>query len=1075
MISQKHWLVRAAVALLALSGTTATAQNSLTAGYDAPVDRSAPGDWQEEEKPEKVKANGPSLNAATPVTRDEDFIIFGYIQNEQALDGIRWHAITDVGTTFIEFDTNGDIINPTAFLNRDADIRAGGVAEAAGVGVHMVILNDGFDVSIINDVLPNATKRANLIQEIVDLINQDAVTNGSRYVHGVSFDFEPFSWNASASAGMIDFFTDLRTALDGIDPSLEISFYVDPTPNATQFSTMPSYVDQLDYVFYSMYDFGTGTTPRAVSDFDSSLSFQRAYMETYGVPPEKFVPLPSTYSRYWDNTTGYGVATSPTTSSSTGLGFTDALFNTTLRPSPFTPTYEQGDETSWYLDGTRVVVNPLVEGLEYKIRQPLSYNDPASIFNGRKLGGVGYWSLWWLMENSSYDLIAASTGSFYRTYPHVYEINQLALSPPGQQRFLIEGFEGFNARWEDPNTSPDTVGDTDSDSFRLVEAAPGGSGAPASTTNAIRVAMEFEQATGNQVFFRHEILGHETFTSVPDWNAPSGFVDPFSEIQAYVHAGTSGSPTALPSVQVAIVVMDNQGELERGPFFTLSTAGWQTITMDLTGSVTGVATSEPAFNSGDGIIDTAGDERDVAFTGFLITDSSGLSGAKSIWFDEVSWTRKSPVGDYVINEFRYDGTQEFVEIYGPAGPLPSTLRLRTYDATGTVVNEYDLNGSIVDEGSGFGFFVLGDVAVANVDDTEGGTGIALPDSDPSAIQLVHSSGAVLDSVVYEAHGGLDNLIRVQTRGVTDEGFPWLGRFASGTDSSGQAATAARYPDGNDTDFNYADFSTMKATPGASNGGAVTMPFTTDFSSAPASVVSTFQSVKIENPVTAGIAANDGNALRVIDTTGGGVMTYVGDKALGAAGPYSITGKVYLPETTANAQAIGLGIGVSQGTTFFSSVTANSAYENGYWLIWENRSGVGLSDGQADHPNQWNFVHASHDNMDGEITALLGSNDDASLGITPGTWVDFRLVINTSEPAGQQLLAQINGRDVFRGSIPAGGPTSGAFAAGFRENHAGSPTADEGTWIDDLTITNAAAAVDISAIPLPVELDAFMVE
>lgn len=133
---------------------------------------------------------------------------------------------------------------------------------------------------------------------------------------------------------------------------------------------------------------------------------------------------------------------------------------------------------------------------------------------------------------------------------------------------------------------------------------------------------------------------------------------------------------------------------------------------------------------------------------------------------------------------------EFVEIHGPAGLLPPGLELRFYGAaTGAVAASIALVGSIANDAAGFGLLVLGDPGVADVDLSAGfGAGSDdNPDLDPSAVQLLDATtGAVYDSLVYEAFGGLDELMRRETFGVTDEGRPWLGEIATGTDASGEA-------------------------------------------------------------------------------------------------------------------------------------------------------------------------------------------------------------------------------------------------------------------------------------------------
>ncbi|MBN1478497.1 hypothetical protein JXA47_17220, partial [Candidatus Sumerlaeota bacterium] len=322
------------------------------------------------------------------------------------------------------------------------------------------------------------------------------------------------------------------------------------------------------------------------------------------------------------------------------------------------------------------------------------------------------------------------------------------------------------------------------------------------------------------------------------------------------------------------------------------------------------------------------------------------------------------------------------------------------------------------------------------------------------------TGCVYDSVVYEAFGGLDDLIRRETLGVTDEGWPWIGRCGYGTDSGGAPYTMARYPDGNDTDINSADFSSMAATPGAANGDAFTIPVTFNFNSAPAGAIQTFQAFSV-GASGVGASPSGGNVHRCVDTTGGGVISFIGDASLGSSGTgYNVEGEIYIPSGAEPGQAVAVGFCGSQGTTFFSTSRDANSYEDGYWLIYENVGGLGLDDGRPDHAGTFEFVTASHDNMDGNPVDLLGSATTGAVGITAGNWTTFRLSINPGGPAGQQLLAQINGSDVFRGDIPADGRTSGAVTVGFREFDA-TVNSNEGTWIDNLTIDTDVVPVELS--------------
>jgi hypothetical protein len=1020
----------------------------------------------------------PEPLAAQPTVDENQFISFAYLQTEAVIFHLRWHSLTHVGSRFIDFDETGNIVNSGTWTGRSSYIQSGGAADAAGVKVHMVVRNGdgpdanpfGFDLDVLEDVMNDSGRRSTLISDITSLVSADS------YVHGVSFDFEPFAWSATTRGNMATFFSDLRTALDGIDPSLEISWYVDPTPNATQFD-IPSMEPNIDFFLYSAYDWATGNTAHAISDFNNYVPWINNFYLTNGVPQEKLVKTISVYSRRWNFITSYNA----TGASPESQGWTDGRYDTTLNTlngGPQSDNYVTGDEVGWHTWNEtsidRVRTWEAREGAEYKIRHVLSNQDGGGTFNGQRLGGVGFWSTNWLAEQLSHDMNTSTDVGRTRTYPHVYQMLQEILSPPGTRRFLIDGFEGYDFRWRDPNESPDTAGDTDNDSMvsNPTVTSPGGAGQPLSTTNAMQVTFDFESGSGNQLFFRHEILATRFLTSVPDLNAPAAVFDQNTAVFVHLH-----TPTSYLGRQVRMLVVDADGELEMSNPYTLNASGWRELEWDLTDAteINAYTTSEAPFNSGDGVLDSAGGgEEDIGFIGFLI--EGGGAGSGTVTFDELAYEHRNPGGlEYVINEFRYDDAgaddEEFIEIHGPAGSFPAGTQVRLHDPTdGSVLGTFALSGSIVDAGGGFGFWVIGDTGVPGVNSTTGFGGDDIPNTDPSSIQIYNTNtGNVYDSVVYEAWGGLDDLIRRETLGVVDEGWPWLGEIASGTDSSSVPYTLGRLPDGSDTDVNSADFGAMVATPGAANGSGLTLPVTFDFATAPTSAVQTFQNFAV-GASGVGPSSDGGNVYRCVDTTGGGVMAFFGDASLGSGGAgCNVEGEIYIPSSGEPLQAVAVGFCGSQGTRFFSTSAADvdrGAYEDGYWLIYENASGVALNDGQPDHAGVFEFVHATHDNMDGNPVDLLGSASDAAVGITPGGWTTFRLTIDPAGPPVQQLLAKINGVDVFRGDIPTDGPSAGAFLVGFRENHGGAPAGNEGTWIDGVTINSDN---NIPGIPIPVEL------
>jgi len=1018
-----------------------------------------------------LKAGPDAAKAATPNIKPGG-IVFGYVQNSAGgtyPDFYHWESLTHVGSQFVSFASDGTIstANENAWRNRDATLRAGGVAQAAGVKVIMVVLNSGFDVAVINTVMTTPAARTTLVDEIVALLADDNnVAGGANYSHGVSFDFEPFSWSSAARDGMALFFQELRSDLNAAGlASHEISLYGDPTPSDTQWGASSiGFAPQMDYLLYSGYDFASGLTPHAITDHNGALNNFDYYFDR-GIAPEKFVYVISSYSRNWTGTAAYNVAGT----SDLAEGFTDGLYDTTLNPrfgGPFAENYVTGDEVSWYTynDGTNnhAVTFDSPQAMAVKVGSTLGYPSPGA-WQGRRLGGVGFWSLMWMAETASWDPISNSAQAKTRTYPHIYQACQEILAPSGREELLVTGFEGLNFRWRVPTEGPDDVGDTDANSTRAIVSAPAGAGRPASTTNAMQLTFDIENGsvgTPGKLFFRHEMLAANEAAvqnSVIDKNAAIAFFDRTTKLTTSIYTSA-----AYPNATLRMVVMDNSRELERSPAFSLNGTGWRTIEWDLTDAATisGYNTNEPAFVDGDGSLDTAsGGAKDIAFAGFILeATANNTNGA--VVLDEVTHRHANAGGkDYKINEFRYDGNaNEFVEIYGPAGALPAGFQLRTIAGSNGAITAKSVSGSIPNEGGGFGFFVVGDATVPNVDFS---TGFAagtddLFDANPSGLQLCNATdGGVYDSVVYEAFGGMADLVRMQTLGVANEGAPWVGRVANGTDAAGVPHAVGRFPDGADANVNGTDFSLAKATPGAANGKSIPVGATRtfDFNTAPPEGFATFQTFVV-GASGVGASPSGGNVHRCVDTTGGGAMSFLGDAALGSDGNgYRVRGEVFLPAAGASAQAVGVGFCASQGSAFFSSTRTNNSYENGYWLKFENSASGNLDDGIASHPGVVHFLNVTHDNQDGAPATSLGTR-----AATGGAWTTFEMSIDPHAAPASQLIAKIGGNTVYSGAIPAGGRTSGAVAFGYRKFVAGAATATEGTWVDNVRIEPIATTV-----------------
>ncbi len=1012
--------------------------------------------------------------SAVPGRPDRDKVAFAYLQSPTTTDirGVRWGALTHIGWSFVTFNSSAALSGVTTFNSRSAELKPGGVAANSGVKVILVLANGNtFDETILDTVMTSATLRTTLINNVVSVVGNP--TNGC---DGVNLDFE-FSWGTTTRNGMMTFIQDLNAALKALNPPRELSMYTLPSWSSTQYSAT-TLRDHMDYVIYSGYDFASGNTMSSIGRYGNPATYSIVgNVDDYiaaGIPPDHLVIALPFYCRYWttDATGVYGdVGSSPVPDSLVQTNFDTTWRNPPLAKFASTPADHYG---RWYKRDMGAGVYRLYtfddqNTLETKFRLINSWQGNQR--TGSQLRGIAFWSLLWMVEGTSVDPnnTAAGGQSLTRTIGFPYTLMEEMYAPAGMREFRAETFEqisgetstGYNARWREPEDGPDDQNVDAAISTRAPAAAP--AGAPAGSNEVLAVTFRFT-ATPNRFFFKHQpLMGTETPYAV-DWNNALVLTDNTTKFDADIHV-----PAGYAGTTIRMVVRDSLNQLEKGPAFPLTTSGWRRISFDLQNdTVTAYTTAEAAYSSGNGVINTAGSgARDVAFAGFEVS-STGFTGATgTINFDKITYTDAQPGNRrYVVNEFRSpSATQQFVEIQGPAGTMPAGLQLRVVNGwDGAVVGSpVALGGNTIPAS---GLYLVGASGLSAVRNQAMTDGLMLSSSSTTVAQALQlfdtATGTVHDSVVYRAFEGVYRLDGPDDPVVTRNGAPWFGEIASGGDVSAVPYSAGRYPDGSNTWVNGADFTFMPASPGQPNGASITLPASFDFTSAPPRAFRSFGNFSVQAPDAAvGASPNGGNVHRCVDTAGGGAMSVIGDAALGAGNAgYNATGQVFVPANATGAgdtHATGIGICGRSGSSFFGSISPVPGYESGYWLIYENGAGVGLADDRPDHAGTFEFVHATSTDAYSTRTVLLGSKTLAQLGVTAGSWRTFRLQVNPAAAAGEQLIAQINGVDVYRGAIPAGGPVSGAFQVGFRENHSGAPLAREGTWIDALSITAPPAA------------------
>ncbi|MCP4250755.1 MAG: hypothetical protein GY778_27270 [bacterium] len=204
----------------------------------------------------------------------------------------------------------------------------------------------------------------------------------------------------------------------------------------------------------------------------------------------------------------------------------------------------------------------------------------------------------------------------------------------------------------------------------------------------------------------------------------------------------------------------------------------------------------PALTDGDSItaVQTAGGIDSPASSAVVVT------------------TCPAPPDTVVINEVSYDDSdtndREFVELYN-TGVSPVDIGGWALRASDTAAPPGDNNpdygipaGTVLAAGD---YYVLGSALVPELDQEVGATD--LWEDDNEAIELIHNTGGVVDTVIYELHLG--------TVGVSPAEGGIFPRFRS---IDGTETSLARYLDGVDTGNNGRDFGLRPWTPGTDNLG-----------------------------------------------------------------------------------------------------------------------------------------------------------------------------------------------------------------------------------------------------------------
>jgi hypothetical protein len=373
------------------------------------------------------------------------------------------------------------------------------------------------------------------------------------------------------------------------------------------------------------------------------------------------------------------------------------------------------------------------------------------------------------------------------------------------------------------------------------------------------------------------------------------------------------------------------------------------LTDPASGERPGSTPASVRFVDGDGSINTAGDgAKDVAFLqGFIVRRNRG-PGRRRRLRRGLTYEHVNPGGqNYKINEFRYNNAAaEFVEVHGPAGAFPAgtELELLRVRSNGTVLSSVSLAGRRCRSTA---LFVVGDTGVAERGPRACrlGCGGQHPQHerrlDP-AIQHRHRE-CVYDSVVFlrvwQDQG--PHARPVETHGVTGESFGMARRDRQRYRELYDGALSGRGRHGDQRE----GFLVHACVTGRAQWRLRPDPLDVQLQQRSGGRLQRLSIVHRRSVRRWCFAERRKRAsLRGYNGRRSTDVHDLGDAALGGSGAgYTVTGEVFIPNSAAPMQSIGVGICGRQGSNFFTArptPPAPSGYESGYWLIFENAAGAG---------------------------------------------------------------------------------------------------------------------------------------
>lgn len=307
--------------------------------------------------------------APRPPTEESgpDVIVYGYHAYwSGTVEDIPYARLSHVAIFAVDLNSDGTVSD----TRRWTDVAARAVALAAPTGTRVHLTLTCFDSEVMRAVLPSASRRATLVDQLGDLVEGYGG-------HGVSVDCEGMP--SSLRADFVTFLAELKARV----PELSVALPAVDWSSAYDYANIARHADQLFIMGYGYHWTGGDPGPNAPLTGGGSwptwsLAWSVADYRSKGVPDHQIVLGLPLYGQSWPT------SSTAVPGTATGRGASVVMSSAVEQAAATGRSYELPTETAYTFPTSR---------------SQLWYDDAASIEAkvrwavGEGLGGVGFWAL----------------------------------------------------------------------------------------------------------------------------------------------------------------------------------------------------------------------------------------------------------------------------------------------------------------------------------------------------------------------------------------------------------------------------------------------------------------------------------------------------------------------------------------------------------------------------------------------------------------------------------------------------------------------------------------------------------